>query len=398
MLEIARQDNLARLPWVVIALIPLFLAGMAHSWGSIAQAAPAQAQIHNAMGWIDLVMVGLLSAMTLIHFGASKLPFVIRLQVLMPVLGCWLFLLLGVVQSLMLQWTAATVTLYVLSCVFVASFLLIRPSQMVLPYLVSYILLFIGLGYTPVSRLIVNTGRLHGGIALLLGMGLSVMLWRRFAVTELLRQRVEAQRLELEASNTELAMQKEVLEKWAHRDALTGLLNRREFEAQADLALMRARRDGSGLAALMFDLDHFKKINDRYGHPIGDAAIRTMSDILRSSLRETDLVARVGGEEFMVLMPNSSALDAAEVAEKIRLRVLNTPIPVEHELPLIITVSAGVAEISAGHSASFEALYSATDQALYAAKHRGRNRVELGHITTFVVGSAPITQPSALAA
>jgi diguanylate cyclase (GGDEF)-like protein len=158
-------------------------------------------------------------------------------------------------------------------------------------------------------------------------------------------------------------------------DALTGLLNRRAFETQAEQAISRARRDGTGLAALMLDLDHFKRINDQYGHPAGDAVIKFTADVLAASVRDTDLVARVGGEEFMVLLPGTSPQAALEVAEKIRQRVMHTPQAVNATEHVDSSVSVGVACFAPGKMCSFEKLYAQADQALYEAKRLGRNRV-----------------------
>ncbi|MBY0463986.1 MAG: GGDEF domain-containing protein [Burkholderiales bacterium] len=261
-----------------------------------------------------------------------------------------------------------SVTLYALGCCFVGTLLLIRPAATLLIYGLSFAAMYWALGQSPVTGLLLATERLYAGFASALGVVLSLVLWHRFATAELLRIKVQAQRQQLE-------MQNHQLQNMAMLDALTGLLNRRAFEMQAEQAISRARRDGTCLAALMLDLDHFKHINDQYGHPAGDAVIKLTADVLVASVRDTDLVARVGGEEFMVLLPGTSPQAALEVAEKIRQRVEHTRQALNSTEHIYVSTSVGVACSAAGKVCSFEELYAQADQALYEAKRLGRNRV-----------------------
>jgi len=153
----------------------------------------------------------------------------------------------------------------------------------------------------------------------------------------------------------------------ARIDALTGLTNRRGFEERLELELARADRTGSGLAVAAFDLDHFKAINDRYGHGVGDQVLAHVGEALRHATRTVDLAARTGGEEFTVLLTESTEQGAFEAAERIRAAVA-VAIP---GLPPV-TVSAGVAAASA--DSSHDGLLAAADSALYEAKRRGRDR------------------------
>lgn len=160
----------------------------------------------------------------------------------------------------------------------------------------------------------------------------------------------------------------------ALRDALTGLHNRRHFMQAGALALRQAVRGGRTTCLLMLDIDHFKSVNDRFGHGAGDQVIRAAGQGLRDSLRETDLVARIGGEEFAALLVDTDAQAALVAAERARLHLEALEVTVEGQpQPLRFTVSLGLAE--ARPDANLEALMERADQGLYAAKHAGRNRV-----------------------
>ncbi|MBN2752546.1 MAG: sensor domain-containing diguanylate cyclase, partial [Rhodospirillaceae bacterium] len=168
------------------------------------------------------------------------------------------------------------------------------------------------------------------------------------------------------------------LEDMALHDALTGLANRRKFLDRFDAAVARLARYGKPVSLLALDIDHFKRINDAYGHPAGDDVLVAIARVLEAGVRRTDLAARFGGEEFMVLLPDSDAAGAAEVAEKLRRTLADEPISVECggvKETVKVTVSIGVATMSKYGQASFDDLSERADQALYAAKLSGRNRV-----------------------
>jgi diguanylate cyclase (GGDEF)-like protein len=160
----------------------------------------------------------------------------------------------------------------------------------------------------------------------------------------------------------------------ATTDFLTGLPNRREFMARLDAEQNRLQRDVGGRAAvLMLDLDHFKDINDEYGHAVGDAVLRHLAGLMRDSQRKIDVLGRVGGEEFAALLPGAD-LEAAHVfAERLRQRIAETPLLLEGH-SFAVTVSVGIAALEADDPRGDAALVRA-DKALYCAKRSGRNKV-----------------------
>jgi diguanylate cyclase (GGDEF)-like protein/PAS domain S-box-containing protein len=160
-------------------------------------------------------------------------------------------------------------------------------------------------------------------------------------------------------------------------DHLTGLANRRAFFDASGLELERSKAAPRPTALIAIDADHFKAINDRHGHPAGDAVLRHLAAILADTFRTVDMVARIGGEEFAVLLPSTDLARAAVVAERLRAAVASAPVSIDGHA-IRYTISAGVAAFEAGaeHCAGVDLLLKRADQALYAAKRAGRNRIE----------------------
>jgi diguanylate cyclase (GGDEF)-like protein len=165
------------------------------------------------------------------------------------------------------------------------------------------------------------------------------------------------------------------LERLATIDPLTGASNRRHFHARAALEIERAARFGQPLSGLILDIDHFKSINDLYGHTSGDTALRRLVEAAREELRSNDILARLGGDEFVVLLPNTDVVGALSVAERLRSRVAGVAIEPEGRR-FGITISIGMAAFSPGEE-TIDGTLTRADQALYSAKSEGRNRVNL---------------------
>jgi diguanylate cyclase (GGDEF)-like protein len=163
----------------------------------------------------------------------------------------------------------------------------------------------------------------------------------------------------------------ERMKQLAYLDGLTGIFNRRFFELRMAEELERARRFGAGMAVIMVDIDHFKRLNDEFGHLIGDEVLRQVSSIFHQQLRKIDVVCRYGGEEFAILLSQTNPEHALMVAEKLRAMVEEWQFP---GVPRPVTISAGAASYSDNGSTRDE-LVKAADAALYLAKQAGRNRV-----------------------
>jgi diguanylate cyclase (GGDEF)-like protein/PAS domain S-box-containing protein len=161
----------------------------------------------------------------------------------------------------------------------------------------------------------------------------------------------------------------------AATDALTGLANRRHFIDQMRLALARHHRHDTPTALLMLDLDWFKRVNDQYGHAVGDEVLRNFADVVQASLRNIDLLGRLGGEEFAILLPDTEAAGAYEFAERVRQRAASQPVQTLAG-EVTVTLSIGVTSF-VSQDKNTDVILARADRALYRAKESGRNRVEL---------------------
>lgn len=191
------------------------------------------------------------------------------------------------------------------------------------------------------------------------------------AVVQAMAQRMTT--MELEARQLRENIREE--QQRAQMDGLTGLPNRSAWQERAEQEFSRWQRYGSALTLIVFDLDHFKPVNDTYGHLAGDKVLKLVARSLAKHLRETDFIARYGGEEFTVLLPETDLDGAQAVAEKLRLAVAECPFRFGQQ-PVPVTVSGGVSQFMPGDSV--EAVFARADKALYQAKQAGRNAITVG--------------------
>ncbi|HEX6083785.1 MAG TPA: GGDEF domain-containing protein [Thermoanaerobaculia bacterium] len=189
---------------------------------------------------------------------------------------------------------------------------------------------------------------------------------------------LEQRMLGLQRENLDLTVKNRMLSEVSSRDSLTGLYNRWFVLEKIDSELNRALRHGSPMSLLMLDLDHFKRINDTFGHTAGDQVLQGIGRLLRDSCRVYDVPGRYGGEEFCIVLPETKSGNTTVVAERIRQRLASSELPCG-EGSIAVTASIGIAGTDSSDAAvlSPAELIERADRALYAAKNRGRNRVEM---------------------
>jgi two-component system, cell cycle response regulator len=181
--------------------------------------------------------------------------------------------------------------------------------------------------------------------------------------------------LRIKRLQDELAEKNLELERLSISDGLTGLYNHRHIHGLLAEEYERVARSNDCMSVAMLDLDHFKQVNDTYGHQAGDRVLVELADILRESARDVDRLGRYGGEEFMALLPETCMDDAAVFVERVRREVARRPFDIGRDEPLRMTISAGVATFPHDMIDSVEALVRSADEALYAAKAAGRDRI-----------------------
>jgi diguanylate cyclase (GGDEF)-like protein len=180
--------------------------------------------------------------------------------------------------------------------------------------------------------------------------------------------------LKIKRLQDELVLKNATLERLSTVDALTGLRSRRFVDEVLNVEFLRARRYRTPLAVIMADIDHFKKVNDDYGHQAGDAVLRGVGEMLRCMVRSTDVAGRYGGEEFIIIQPQNTSEGSAVLAGRFRQAVEAARFEVPNGDPLQVTMSLGVSEYRRMYT-SPDDLVADADRALYAAKEQGRNRV-----------------------
>lgn len=224
------------------------------------------------------------------------------------------------------------------------------------------------------QRMVAEDGRSVGLVGVILD-----VTQRRAAEEELAERSRELERINqaLAASNAELIAARETMERMAMHDQLTGLANRHKFLQTYSIEIERRNRTGNPLSLLLVDVDHFKQINDRLGHLAGDSCLRALAAVLERNVRAADLVGRFGGEEFVVLLPDTDAAGALGAAENLRHAVAEADFKVGVEI-LRLTISIGAATLLPGQPGDFDRLMNLADRAVYQAKDGGRNLVMMG--------------------
>jgi diguanylate cyclase (GGDEF)-like protein len=167
----------------------------------------------------------------------------------------------------------------------------------------------------------------------------------------------------------------DLLEEMALRDSLTGLFNARYLQMRLEEELAAAKRHRIPVSYVLFDIDHFKQVNDKHGHPVGDRMLQLIGRTILSKLREGETAARIGGEEFALLLPHTSANNAAIGAKRIRQAIGQATLETDSGHKLSVIMSVGVACATDHATCSADAIYRLAYQALYQAKKQGRNKV-----------------------
>ena len=252
------------------------------------------------------------------------------------------------------------ITCFVLACVATGAVFVTRPLHSAVIYFVSCAAFFFAVSIPLDVYNALMSARINGFAAAALGFLISVITWRGAYSNIIKSKQIETQR--------------KSLQKAAFLDPLTGLHNRRYFDRLVSEEISAQRENGAPSCLIMLDIDNFKDVNDKYGHPNGDRVLVGISGLLKKNVRKNDSVCRFGGEEFILLLPEISLPDAANAAEKLRRVVEESVFRIEgHDIK--ITASFGVARLDRSADPALISQYSVVDKALYTAKQNGRNRV-----------------------
>ena len=368
-----QQENLKRLYFLALFGVFLSLSQICLFWLLDATGSAAEARwreisllVHPAILLLSLLIGGLTRRLRRQDNPSTAVE---RLSTLTATLVLAIGLMLTAFDQLVIQ----GVTPLVAACSITALLLYLRPLTALILFstaLIIGVLIIDQLSNSPALKL---SSTMNSLTACASGLLVSWILYRNFLREQQLRKVLLRQREILKARTRQLQFQ-------ASHDTLTGLLNRREFERLTESELSRVNRHPAPLSLLMLDLDHFKAINDNFGHPAGDAVIRHVARLLGEHTRNCDTIGRLGGEEFIILLPETDLPQAQQTAEKLRGLIEHSAIDIENGR-LQITASIGLACLAPGCPTHLTPFYQAADQALYRAKRGGRNRVEHFYFT-----------------
>jgi diguanylate cyclase (GGDEF)-like protein len=268
----------------------------------------------------------------------------------------------GVAIAAIDQLVTTNVTPYLIVCLLCGMLFLLRPLLALIFYLGAYAAYYLSLGLVIDSADILLSNRVNGITAVAIAFTLSLLMWH-------------SQRVQME-QRRQIDEQQALLARAAYYDSLTNLPNRRFFDdiIQKELAAIHRYQRQSCL--IILDIDRFKQLNDQFGHPGGDQILSQLAEVLRENIRQADTIARLGGEEFIILLSDTPLTGAVQTAEKLRHLIAAFPFSVDNQIASI-TASFGVSRLIATESQMLFGYYAHADQALYLAKERGRNRVEV---------------------
>lgn len=366
----AISDTLRRFRVLLVVSVPLH--GLLAVWFSLYRAPVGQPSLQHWADALTLLQTGLAAALLVFGLVAHRLlrnhNANGRAALALQTAFCMTYLGFGAAAAILDVGVGNGIATFLIICMGTAVLSLMHPVVSALLFGGAWLVFWSILKTANVDATLLSSLQIQAVSATLMAQMISMMMWHQYS-----RRVVLGRQLAL-THGALLAKQHE-LEMLAERDTLTGLYNRRKFMQLAGQELGRASRIPGNTCLLMVDLDHFKHINDQYGHPVGDEVLQQVAAILTGGVRATDVVARMGGEEFIVLMPNTPLAGAVALAEKLRNALRSQPLEI-HERLVPVTASMGVTGVAAYQRASIDALYAAADQALYAAKRMGRDRVE----------------------
>jgi diguanylate cyclase (GGDEF)-like protein len=290
------------------------------------------------------------------------------LSCLLPAFVSFLYISFGAALAIIDQLVTSSVSPYLIANLAIALAIILHPYISILIYPLVFICFTIALPLTQHNSELLTSIIVNAGSATVFGLGLAILTWRSTTLGIHQHSLIEKQKQELERKNLQL-------KHMATTDMMTGLYNRTRFTEIVETEIERIKRTEEDSCLIILDLDHFKVVNDHYGHPDGDTVLKLVAGVIKGQLRSTDTLCRFGGEEFAVLLPDTSIEGACQVAEKIRHAIEDCTFTGKLE-KVKMTASLGITLLGNRGAKSFQTAYQQADKALYSAKDKGRNRIE----------------------
>ncbi len=350
-------QNMHRIYYLsIIAVIMRLIDILLIKFGSSANESPETWETGVVLS--HLILLGFMLVMFMITAGSRRKPMTKITMYILLYISVAAIMMTGIVITVFDQLITSNITPFILSCVVVGIVFLIRLAISVLIFLFSYLAYYTLIGIYINDADILLSNRVNGITAVALGLFTSVILWHYNYINIVQKRRIEKQNLQLE--------------QLAYYDSLTDLPNRRMFDKLVEHEFSMMRKEGYESVLVLMDIDDFKTVNDTYGHLAGDDVLRQFAKLLRENLRETDIVARFGGEEFIILMPSTNIEEGYVFTENLRKRIMEAEFAVESK-EIKLTSSFGMCKLTKGKNEKH--YFCSADKALYRAKQMGKNRV-----------------------
>jgi diguanylate cyclase len=296
-----------------------------------------------------------------------------RTKMLIQMVSTFVIMSIGVVVTAFDQYVTTSISPFIIVTMMIA-LVVLMPSWMSISMFLGLLgLFYLGISMMVTDSLILTSNILNGLTVIGMGIGLSNIMWYYYTKSAKQRKLIEEQNFNLEIQKIELEQLNYRLNILASMDSMTQLLNRREFESQVNAGL-DAKPNGEFISSVMIaDIDNFKLLNDKYGHLVGDELLKQFSTLLKAVLREGDLIARWGGDEFVIMLHHTNPNEAFKIAERLRLNIENKVFNIEN-FEIRLSSSFGIAPLNADENEPLYSSYLKADQALYQAKEMGRNK------------------------
>ena len=374
-LKSAVNANMSRLYYLSLLMIPISVIHIVTFTFFVVP--ETQEAIWWRMGIIILhsLMVAMSSIISFIIFWIDNYEReLIRLKFIIQIFSTIVVMVLGVGIAVVDQWVTTSISPFIIVSIMMALVVLMHPLISTLVYIGLFTLFVFTMPIIITDSLILTSTIMNGVTVVMMAVGLSNIMWYYYTKNEKQKRVIEVQNANLEEQKQELEQLNYRLSVLASMDSMTQLLNRREFENQVNAELSVFKDDVFASSMMIADIDHFKQVNDQYGHPVGDELLKQFSLLLKAVLRDKDLIARWGGEEFVVMLHQANPNEAYKIAERLRRTIESTTFKInQHQIH--ITVSFGIAPLNTNDEEPLYTSYLRADKALYQAKESGRNKI-----------------------
>lgn len=374
-LKSAVNANMSRLYYLSLLMIPISVIHIVTFTFFVVP--ETQEATWWRMGIIILhsLMVAMSSIISFIIFWIDNYEReLIRLKFIIQIFSTIVVMVLGVGIAVVDQWVTTSISPFIIVSIMMALVVLMHPLISTLVYIGLFTLFVFTMPIIITDSLILTSTIMNGVTVVMMAVGLSNIMWYYYTKNEKQKRVIEVQNANLEEQKQELEQLNYRLSVLASMDSMTQLLNRREFENQVNAELSVFKDDVFASSMMIADIDHFKRVNDQYGHPVGDELLKQFSLLLKAVLRDKDLIARWGGEEFVVMLHQANPNEAFKIAERLRRTIESTTFKINHH-QIHITVSFGIAPLNTNDEEPLYSSYLRADKALYQAKESGRNKI-----------------------